>query len=53
MELYWDRPEETWPRTLEGGMVMFTWRLNLEGLLGEGGDEPQAAAPLSGDARDP
>jgi catechol 2,3-dioxygenase len=53
VELYWDRPEEAWPRTLEGGLAMFTRRLDLEGLLGEGGDEPQAAAPLSGDVRDP
>jgi catechol 2,3-dioxygenase len=53
VELYWDRPEEAWPRTLEGGLAMFTRRLDLEGLLGEGGDVPQAAAPLSGDVRDP
>ena len=53
VELYWDRPEEAWPRTPEGGLAMFTRRLDLEGLLGEGGDEPQAAAPLSGDVRDP
>src|SRR5215211_1372149 len=53
VELYWDRPEAEWPRTPEGGLAMFTRRLDLEGLLGEGGDEPQAAAPLSGDVRDP
>ena len=52
VELYWHRPEETWPRTLEGGLAMFTRRLDLEGLLGEGGDEPQSAAPLFGDAHD-
>jgi catechol 2,3-dioxygenase len=53
VELYWDRPEEAWPRTLEGGLAMFTRRLDLDGLLGEGRNEPQAAAPLSGDVRDP
>src|SRR5918911_1896110 len=53
VELYRDRPEEAWPRTPEGGLAMFTRRLDLEGLLGEGGDEPRAAAPRSGDVRDP
>src|SRR5215217_2304317 len=37
VELYWDRPQEAWPRT-EGGLAMFTRRLDLEGLLREGGD---------------
>ena len=53
VELYWDRPEEAWPRTPEGGLAMFTRRLDLEGLLGEGGDEPQAANRVSGEVRDP
>ena len=53
VELYWDRPEAAWPRTPEGGLAMFTRRLDLEGLLGEGGNEPQAAAPVPGDVRDP
>jgi catechol 2,3-dioxygenase len=39
VELYWDRPQEVWPRTAEGGINMFTRRLDLEDLLRE--------APLS------
>jgi catechol 2,3-dioxygenase len=35
VELYWDRPHEEWPRTPEGGIEMFTRRLDLEGLLKE------------------
>ena len=35
VELYWDRPEEQWPRTPEGGVNMFTRRLDLEDLLTE------------------
>jgi catechol 2,3-dioxygenase len=36
VELYWDRPREQWPRTPEGGVAMFTKRLDLDGLLSEG-----------------
>src|SRR5881296_1199644 len=35
VELYWDRPREQWPRTAEGGLAMYTRRLNLDGLLSE------------------
>ena len=35
LELYWDRPQEEWPRTTDGGMAMFTRRLDLHGLLAE------------------
>jgi catechol 2,3-dioxygenase len=35
VELYWDRPREQWPRTPEGGITMFTRRLDLAGLLKE------------------
>jgi catechol 2,3-dioxygenase len=35
LELYWDRPQEAWPRTPEGALVMFTRRLDLNGLLKE------------------
>jgi catechol 2,3-dioxygenase len=35
VELYWDRPREQWPRTADGGIEMFTRRLDLEGLLKE------------------
>jgi catechol 2,3-dioxygenase len=35
VELYWDRPREKWPRDPEGGLAMFTRRLDLGGLLAE------------------
>jgi catechol 2,3-dioxygenase len=35
VELYWDRPAETWPRDADGNLTMFTRRLDLEGLLRE------------------
>jgi len=36
VELYWDRPDEEWPKSTEGGIQMYTRRLDLEGLLKEG-----------------
>jgi catechol 2,3-dioxygenase len=41
VELYWDRPPETWPRTPDDRLAMFTRRLDLKSLLGEAPDEPQ------------
>jgi catechol 2,3-dioxygenase len=36
IELYWDRPEEEWPRTADGKQVaMYSRPLDLEGLLAE------------------
>lgn len=35
LELYWDRPRESWPRTPEGGVAMRTESLDLEGLRRE------------------
>ncbi len=35
VELYWDRPEEAWPRTADGNLAMFTRALDLEDLLRE------------------
>jgi catechol 2,3-dioxygenase len=35
VELYWDRPEEDWPRNPDGTLGMFTAPLNLESLLAE------------------
>src|SRR5690348_15959381 len=43
VELYWDRPQEAWPRTPQGELAMFTRRLDLNGLLKE--VEPGASAP--------
>lgn len=34
LELYWDRPREQWPHTADGGIAMFTRRLDLDDLLG-------------------
>src|SRR5687767_2202263 len=35
LELYWDRPEDQWPRTADGGLAMHTRPLDLNGLLRE------------------
>jgi catechol 2,3-dioxygenase len=43
VELYWDRPDEEWPRMPEGALAMVTERLDLQGLLREA--EPVADAP--------
>jgi catechol 2,3-dioxygenase len=33
VELYWDRPEAAWPRDANGGIAMFTRRLDLDELM--------------------
>jgi catechol 2,3-dioxygenase len=48
LELYWDRPQEEWPRTPEGGVAMFTRRLDLKGLLEEVEANPNATEVDSG-----
>lgn len=35
LELYWDRPKEQWPVDENGGLNMYTERLDLVGLLRE------------------
>jgi catechol 2,3-dioxygenase len=35
VELYWDKPEALWPRDAEGGIEMFTRRLDLDSLRAE------------------
>jgi catechol 2,3-dioxygenase len=35
VELYWDRPQDQWPRDEHGGIAMFTRPLNLEDLLAQ------------------
>ena len=35
VELYWDRPPEKWPRTVDGAVEMFTRSLDLDSLLAE------------------
>jgi len=43
VELYWDRPQNQWPRTAEGELAMVTHHLDLAGLLKEAEKVPQAA----------
>jgi len=33
VELCWDRPQQEWPRTADGGLAMFTRPLDLDSLL--------------------
>jgi catechol 2,3-dioxygenase len=35
LELYWDRPMESWPRTPDGHLAMVTLRLDVDDLLRE------------------
>ena len=35
LELYWDRPQEQWPRASDGSIDMFTHALDLAALLRE------------------
>lgn len=35
VELYWDRPEELWPRKPDGSIDMYTKALDIAGLLRE------------------
>ena len=35
VELYWDRPQDQWPRDEHGGIAMFTRPLDLEDLLAQ------------------
>lgn len=35
VELYWDRPQEAWPRDARGALAMVTEPLDLDGLLRE------------------
>jgi catechol 2,3-dioxygenase len=35
IELYWDRPQEQWPRSADGSLAMITARLDLDDLLSE------------------
>jgi catechol 2,3-dioxygenase len=35
VELYWDKPQEHWPRNEDGSLVMYTGSLDLDALLAE------------------
>ena len=48
VELYWDRPRESWPRTAGRELAMFTRRLDLDGLLQETRQPAIATAPGTG-----
>ncbi len=41
VELYWDRPEDQWPRTPQGALAMFTRPLDLDELLSGSAGVPQ------------
>lgn len=43
VELYWDRPHQSWPRTVNGELAMYTHPLDLHALLASA-EGPQAAA---------
>jgi catechol 2,3-dioxygenase len=50
VELYWDRPQEEWPRTADGELAMFTRGLNVRALLRAAEEATQAEA-VAADAR--
>jgi catechol 2,3-dioxygenase len=35
VELYWDRPQEQWPRNEDGSLIMYTEALDVSNLLAE------------------
>lgn len=35
VELYWDKPQEQWPRNEDGSLMMYTGSLDLDALLAE------------------
>ena len=41
VELYWDKPREQWPLSSDGGIDMYTKRLDIEALLSEAGPSGQ------------
>ncbi len=54
VELYWDRPQDVWPRSAQGKLAMFTRRLDVAGLLREmDGPEPRITDAGPAGVRDP
>ncbi|RYD70824.1 MAG: glyoxalase [Verrucomicrobiaceae bacterium] len=45
VELYWDRPQEEWPRAADGAVEMFTRPLDLSRLLNEADPKSFGEAP--------
>jgi catechol 2,3-dioxygenase len=39
VELYWDKPQQLWPRTPDGALAMFTHHLDLKDLVSEASPE--------------
>src|SRR5438045_939766 len=39
VELYWDKPEDQWPRNSQGAIAMVSERLDLKSLLSAGGGQ--------------
>jgi catechol 2,3-dioxygenase len=52
VELYWDRPQEQWPRTPQGELAMFTRRLDVAALLEAASGSPNSDDAPSGDRMD-
>lgn len=44
LELYWDRPQEEWPRDAGGGLAMYTKALDLGDLLAAATEEKVSSA---------
>src|ERR1700674_1221473 len=53
VELYWDRPQDVWPRTADGKLAMYTHRLDLQDLLRAADEAPQLAEAVAQNARNP
>lgn len=49
VELYWDRPRETWTRRDDGLVEMDTLPLDVEDLAASGGDDPTGPLPSKTD----
>jgi catechol 2,3-dioxygenase len=47
VELYWDRPQDQWPRTELGEINMFTHALDIDDLLKEASKSDPSPAPVS------
>jgi catechol 2,3-dioxygenase len=45
VELYWDRPQEEWPRSADGSLAMYTRPLNLRALLSHAPAEQPGTGP--------
>ncbi len=52
VELYWDRPQDLWPRTPDGGIAMVTRALDLEGLLAAADDREDVAPEVGEGPKD-